>query len=58
MGVQEADIDAMEAQFPGLFTREQIKGVLESFKDNKEGAIANLRFKQCKSLAVSLPFQT
>jgi len=31
-----------------VFTREQIKGVLETFRDDREAAIANLRFKQAE----------
>ena len=44
-GVQDADIDFVESQVPNLFTREQIKGVLESYKNDKTQAIENLRFK-------------
>ena len=39
-GVQETDIDALEALFPGVFTREQIKGTLENYKNDKDQAIA------------------
>jgi len=39
-GVQEIDIDALELLFPGDFTREQIKGTLENYKNDKDQAVA------------------
>ena len=39
-GVQDADIDAVLALFPGNeFTREQIRGTLEHYKNDKDQAI-------------------
>jgi len=35
-GVQESDIDEVDKLFPGFFTREQIKGTLENYKNDKE----------------------
>jgi hypothetical protein len=35
-GVQESDIDEIEAKFPGLFTREQLRGTLENYKNDKD----------------------
>ena len=46
MGVQDEDIDEIESLFDGEFSRQQIKGTLESYKRDKELAIKNLKFKQ------------
>ena len=44
-GVQECQIDEIESLFNGEFTRQQIKGTLESFKHDKAQTIKNLEFK-------------
>ena len=44
--MQDEDIDEIESLFDGEFSRQQIKGTLESYKRDKELAIKNLKFKQ------------
>ena len=49
--MSEADIDELSAMFEGYFTREQVKGYLENyrqFEDGKDQAIAQMRYKKCK----------
>lgn len=44
----------MEAKFPGLFTKEQLKGTLENYKNDKDQAIAQLNYRKCKCSLVFL----
>ena len=51
-GVPETDIDELMAMFEeGSFTREQVKGYLENYRqfdDGKEQAIAQMRYKKAE----------